>query len=210
MNNKRLLAVLVSTCLVLLSQSAMAAKGFNYNYVEGGYRNVDGDSFEADGLEVGFSFGATDYVHIIGRYSHLSVDKIKFARSPGLDLDLDEFKIGFGGNYPIMDKVDLVLDASYVDEELTGKAKKKDFANKTRINDKSEGYEVTFFGRIQALKQLEMTPHVVYRDVGSNSDTGFGLGLIYKFYKKISVRVRGTYFSDDSTSNLFLGFRADL
>ena len=43
----------------------------------------------------------------------------------------------------------------------------------------------------QAMKKLEMTPHVIYRDVGSNSDTGFGIGLVYNFYKKLSLRVRG-------------------
>ena len=214
MNNKRLLAVLASVCLAMLAQPAMAAKGFNYTYMEGGYRNVDADSIEGDGFEVGFSFGATDYIHIIGRYTRLFVDDLENATS--VDLDLDEFKIGFGGNYPILDKVDLVLDAVYVDEQLTGKAGINDgtwvqgTAPKVRVNDKNEGYEATFSARIQALKKLEMTPHVSYRDVGSNSGTGFGLGLVYNFYKKFSLRVRGTHFSDDSATNLFLGIRVNM
>ena len=207
MNNKRLVVVLMSACLALLAQPA-AAKGFNYNYIEGGYRNIDGDSIEGDGGEVGFSFGATDYIHIIGRYSHLSIDELEDASK--VDVDLDEFKIGFGGNYPVMDKVDLVLDAFFVDEELTGKLRKKDFVNKTRINKSHTGYEATFYARVQALKKLEMTPHVVYRDVGDNSDTGFGLGLVYKVYKKIHLRVRATRFSDDNATNLFLGVRANM
>jgi hypothetical protein len=215
MNNKRLLAVLTSACLILLVQPTMAAKGFNYTYMEGGYRNLDADSIEGDGFEAGFSFGATDYIHIIGRYSRLFVDDIDGASNAD-DLDLDEFKIGFGGNYPIMDKVDLVLDAVYVDEQLTGKARFDDptFVKgtnpKSNVNDKDEGYEATFSARIQALKKLEMTPHVSYRDVGSESGTGFGLGLVYKFYKKLSLRVRGTHFSDDSATNLFLGLRVDM
>ena len=115
-----------------------------------------------------------------------------------------------------MDKVDLVLDAVYVDDELTGKARVDGngfvpgTGPKSRVNSNSEGYEATFYARVRAMKKLEMTPHVVYRDVGSESDTGFGLGLVYKVYKKISVRVRATRFSDDSTTNLFLGMRADL
>jgi len=60
------------------------------------------------------------------------------------------------------------------------------------------------------MKKLEMTPHVIYRDVGSDSGTGFGLGLIYNFHKKFSVRVRGTRFSDDNATNLFLGMRVDM
>ncbi len=216
MNNKRFMAVLISAGLVLLVPPAMAAKGFNYTYMEGGYRNLDADSIEADGFEAGFSFGATDYIHIVGRYSRLFVDDIDGA-SDADDLDLDEFKIGFGGNYPVMDKVDLVLDAVYVDEQTTGKARlDNDGQNvdgtgpKVNINDKDEGYEATFYARVQAMKKLEMTPHVIYRDVGSDSGTGFGLGLVYNFYKKFSLRVRGTHFSDDSATNLFLGVRLNM
>jgi hypothetical protein len=214
MNNKRLMAVLTSACLVLLVPPTVAAEGFNYTYMEGGYRNLNADSIDADGFEAGFSFGVTDYIHILGRYSRLFVDDLDGASD--VDLDIDEFKIGFGGNYPIMDKVDLVLDAVYVDEQITGKARLDGggfvtgTAPKTNVNDKNEGYEATFSARVQALKKLEMTPHVVYRDVGSESGTGFGLGLIYNFHKQFSLRVRGTRFSDDSATNLFLGMRVDM
>ena len=207
MNSKRLLAVLASASLVLLAQS-VAAKGFSYTYLEGGYRNIDADSIEGDGFEAGFSFGAMEYLHIVGRFSRLWVDDVDGLSSE--DIDIDEFKIGFGGNYPILDRVDLVLDAVYVDEQITGDARKGDNSFKSNINDKEEGYEATFSARVQALKKLEMTPHVVYRDVGSDSDTGFGLGLVYNFYKKFSLRFRGTHFSDDSATNLFVGMRVDM
>jgi hypothetical protein len=207
MNNKRFLVVLASACLALLAQSA-AAKGFSYTYMEGGYRNIDADSIEGDGFEAGFSFGAMEYLHILGRYTRLFVDDVDGLSS--VDLDIDEFKIGFGGNYPILDKVDLVLDAVYVDEQITGKARVNGSSFKTRINDKEEGYEATFSARVQALKKLEMTPHVVHRDVGSDSDTGFGLGLVYNFHKKFSLRFRGTRFSDDSATNLFVGMRVNM
>ena len=209
MNSKRLLAVLASACLVLLAQSA-AAGGFSYSYVEGGYRNIDADSGEADGFEAGFSFGAMKYMHILGSYSRLWVDDIDGLSS--VDIDIDEFKIGFGGHYPVLDWMDLSLDAVYVDDQITGKARPKGSTSKSksRINDKAEGYEATFSARIQALKKLEMTPHVTYEDVGSDSDTGFGLGLVYNFYKKFSLRVKGTHFSDDSATDLMLGIRLNM
>ena len=215
MNNKRLAAVLMSACVTMLVQPAVAAKGFNYTYMEGGYRNLDADSIEGDGFEAGFSFGATDHIHIIGRYSRLFVDNIDGTSSD--DLDVDEFKIGFGGHYPIMEKVDLVGEVSYVDDQITGKARLDDdglnvngTGPKVNINEKDEGYEATFYARVQAMKKLEMTPHVVYRDVGSDSDTGFGLGLVYNFYKKFSLRVKGTHFSDDSATDLFVGMRLNM
>ena len=208
MNNKRLLAVVASVCLVMLAQPAMAAKGFSYTYAEAGYRNIDADSVEGDGVEFNVQYGATDYFHILFSYSRLWIDDLDGVSS--VDVDLDEFKVGFGGHYPIMDKVDLVGQVVYVDDEFTGKVQLPGDFTKTRISDTEEGYEATFFGRIQAMKKLEMTPHVVYRDVGSDSDTGFGLGLVYKFYKKFSVRVRATRFSDDSATNLFAGIRVDM
>jgi len=208
MNNKRLLVVVASACLAMLAQPAFAAKGFNYTYVDAGYRNVDSDAFEGDGAEFNLSFGATDYFHILFSYSRLWIDDIDGLSS--VDVDLDEFKVGFGGHYPIMDKVDLVGQVSYVDDEYNGKVKFPGDYTKSRFKDTEEGYEATFFGRIQAMKKLEMTPHVVYRDVGSDSDTGFGLGLVYKVYKKFSLRVRATRFSDESTTNLFAGVRINM
>lgn len=213
MNHKRFLAVLASVCLATLAQS-VAAKGFNYTYMEGGYRNLDSDSLEAEGFDAGFSFEAMKYMHILGSYSRLWVDSLDGVHND--DLDIDEFKIGFGGHYPIMDKVDLVLDAVYVDEQITGKAKvdgdtlENGDSIRSRINEKEEGYEATFSARIQALKKLEMTPHVTYRDVRSDSDTGFGLGLVYNFHKKFSLRVKGTHFSDESTTDLFVGIRLNM
>jgi hypothetical protein len=208
MNNKRFLAVLAAVCLAMLAQSALAAKGFSYNYVEGGYRNIDADSGDAEGVEAGFSFGALKYMRILGNYSRLFIDDLDDASS--VDLDVDEFKIGFGGHYPILDKVDLVLDAVYVDQEITGKARLNGNSFKSRVSQDEEGYEATFSARIQALKKLEMTPHVTYEDVGSDSETGFGLGLVYNFHKKFSLRIKGTHFSDDSETDLFLGIRVDL
>lgn len=207
MNSKRLLAVLTSACLALLAQSA-AAKGFNYTYMEGGYRNVDADNVESDGFEAGFSFGALEYMHILGSYSRLWVDSVNGLSN--IDLDIDQFKIGLGGHYPVLDRVDMVLDAVYVNEQLTGKATVNGNTYRSRLNEDDTGYEATFSARIQALKQLEMTPHVTYRDVGSDSDTGFGLGLVYNFYKKFSLRVKGTHYSDESTTDLLVGMRLDM
>jgi len=154
MNNKRFMAVLTSACLVLLVPPTVAAKGFNYTYMEGGYRNLDADSIEADGFEAGFSFGATDYIHIIGRYSRLFVDDIDGTSYN--DLDIDEFKIGFGGNYSVMDKVDLVLNAVYVDEQTTGKAR---FDNDGQNVD-GTGPKVNLMTRMKVTKPLSMP---VYR-----------------------------------------------
>ena len=206
MNKQRLIAMTAAAGLAVVSHGA-AAKGFNYTYGEFGYRNFNSDLFDGDGFQADFSFGATDYVNVIGAYSHLWIDNREGASH--VNLDLDEFKIGFGGHYPVHEKVDIGATVSYVDEQFTGKDIPHGATNKTNVNSSDEGYEAVLYGRIQAMKKLELTPHVVHLDVGSYSATGFGTDLIYNFYKHFSARISGTHFSDDSTTNVFAGVRLD-
>ena len=217
MNNKRFYAVAVMACLAMLAQSANAAKGFKYSYGEFGYYGVDAPTGDGGGFRAAFSFGATDYVNIIGEYNRLfgtdDVDNLggqKFSTNE--DIDRDEFKIGFGVHYPVMDNMDLTFTTVYVDQEYTG-----DWViplggtpAKTNVNTSEEGYEARFGARVKAFKKFEFTPHVVHKEVGNDSNTGGGLGVVYKFYKKFSVRVKGTFYSDDSESEMFAGVRLNL
>ena len=203
MRKNYFLGIAAAASLAAFSQMT-AAGGFNYTFADAGYRNVDSDDFSGDGVQVGFSYGATDYVHVVGTYSRLWVDNIDGASS--VDVDIDEFTIGFGGHYSITDSIDLAGTVVYVDDEYTGDAKPDNLGFKTNINDSEDGYQATIYGRIQAMKNLELTPHVVHRDVGDD-DTGFGLGLVYNLNKKFAIRVRGTHFSDEGATNLFAGLR---
>jgi hypothetical protein len=219
MNNKRFYAAAVLACLAMLAQSANAAKGFKYSYGEFGYYGVDAPTGDGDGFRVAFSFGATDYVNIIGEYNRLfgtdDVDELNGEIfSTNEDIDRDEFKIGFGVHYPVMDNMDLTFTTVYVDQEYTG-----DWVipfppaatpTKTNVNIKKEGYEVELGARIKLFKKFEMTPHVIHKEVGDDSNTGGGLGVVYKFYKKFSVRAEGTFYSDDSESEVFAGVRLNL
>ena len=207
MNNKRLLAVAASACLAVAA-SSVTAGNFNYTFAELGYRNVDGDDMEADGFRASFSFAATEHFQVVGDYSRLWLDDMDGASS--VDVDIDEFKIGFGGHYPVTDKIDAVGQITYVDDEYTGDAVPDDLGYKTNINTSDEGYEATLYGRIQASKKFELTPHLVHRDVGPDSETGFGLGLIYQLNRNFGLRFRATQFSDDNTTNLFAGLRLNM
>ena len=208
MNNKGLLAIAASACLAMLSQGAVAAKGFSYTYIEGGYQGVRADSADADGLAANLSYGATDHIMVLAGYSRLWQDKAEGFSS--VDVDIDRFTIGGGGHYSITERIDLVGSVVYVNEQSSGKAKFPGDTSKSRIKGTREGYEAAFSGRIRAMKNLELTPLVVYRNVGDDSDTGFGLDAIYKYHKRWSVRGNATYFSDDSATNLFLGVRFDM
>jgi hypothetical protein len=206
MTKKYILGITVAASLATFS-SVTAAAGFNYTFAEAGYRNVDSDNNSGDGFRVSFSYGALDYLHIVGDYSRLWIDDID--GTSDADVDLDEFKIGFGSHYSITDKIDLAGTITYVDDQYTGNAVPDSLGFRTNINDSEEGYEATIYGRIQAMKKLELTPHIVHREV-NGSDTGFGLGLVYDLSKQFAVRFRATRFSDDNTTNLFLGMRLNM
>jgi hypothetical protein len=216
MNNKGFFTVAVLACLAMLAQSANAAKGFSYSYGEFGYQNVEAVSGDGDGFKIGFSFGATDYVNVLGEYNRLfGIDDIEelggIKNSTNADVDRDEFKIGLGGHYPLTDSLDLTLSAMYVDQEFSGKWTIPAVAPlKTNLTNSEEGYEAQFGARVQLFKKFEMTPHLVHRDVGDDSNTGGGIGLVYNFHKDFSLRFQGTFFSDDSESNMFAGIRLDL
>ena len=206
MNNKGLLAI--AACLAMLSQAAIAAKGFSYSYIDGGYQGVRADSVDADGVAFDLSFGATDHFMVLAGYSHLWQDKAEGFSS--VDVQIDQFTIGGGGHYSITDRIDLVGSIVYVNEQSTGKAKYPGETSKSRINGTREGYRAEFSGRIRAMDKLELTPLVAYRDVGDESGTGFGLDAIYKLDRDWSVLGNATYFNDDSATNLFLGVRFDM
>ena len=215
MNNKRFITVALLACLAMLSQFANA-KGFKYSYGDLGYQNVSAVSGDGDGFKVGFSFGATDYINVVGEYNRLfGMDDIEelggIKYSTNADVDRDEFKIGLGYHYPMSDSIDLTLAAQYVDQEFTGKwVTPVSIPSKTNLNETEEGYEAEFGARIQWSKKFEMTPHAIYRDVGADSNTGGGVGFLYKFYKKFSVNVKSTFFADDSENNVFAGIRLNL
>lgn len=208
--------MVVLACLAMLAQPANAAKGFSYSYGEFGYQKVDAVSGDGDGFNIGFSFGATDYINVLGEYNRLfGIDDIEelggIKYSTNVDVDRDEFKIGLGGHYPLTDSLDLTLSAKYVDQEFSGKWTIPSVAPlKTNLSNSEEGYEVQLGARVQLFKKFEMTPHIIHRDVGSDSNSGGGVGFVYNFYKDFSLRFQGTFFSDNSESNMFAGVRLDL
>jgi len=208
MNYKRLFASVISASLVLVLQGEAFAKGFSYTYVDASYRGIRADSIDADGVDFDLSYGATDHVMVLLGYSRLFQDTAAGLKK--VDVDIDEFRMGGGGHYSFGDRFDLVGSVVYVNSKSSGDALFPGDTSTSRVNGTNEGYEAVVSGRIQALDKLELTPMVLYKDVGDFSGVGGGFDAIYNFHKKWSVRGNYTYFSEDSTSDFFLGVRLDL
>jgi hypothetical protein len=189
----RLIATLGCVLLLAVSQ-ATNARGFDYSYAEVGYTNFKSDPVDASGVNTELSIAAGDYVHIKGGYSRLWVDNVKGSNKD--NIDIDSFRIGMGGNYTIHEKIDLTGTVSYLDNENTGDN-----------NNSERGYEAEFGARVQALKNLEMTPSIVRVHTDNFEDTGYSLGLVYALNKKWALRTRVRKFSDDDVTDFFAGVR---
>ena len=207
--NKQFLAAGAMVCsLVLGSQPTLAAKGFDYTYGEAAFRYSDSDVETGQGFLVGFSYGATDMIHIDGRYSRMWIND--WVGTSDADLNKDEFKLGIGGHFSVSDNVDLLATLRYVDEQLTGSVIRNGETFRRNINDDAEGYELEVAGRIMFGKELEITPHASYLDVGPGDDSGFGLGLVYKLDRNFSLLGDISYYSDDSETGIFAGLRLNM
>lgn len=193
MIKRRFIAALGYVLLAAGSQGA-AAEGFNYSYAELGYTHLNSDPMDASGATAELSVAAGDYVHIKGGYSRLWVDSVKGSSDDGIDID--SFRIGLGGNYSLIKRVDITGTASYVDNEYTGDS-----------NQSDRGYELEFGARVQALKKLEMTPTIVRVHTDNYQDTGYSLGLVYALNKQFALRTRVRRFSDEDVTDFFAGVR---
>jgi hypothetical protein len=191
---KNRLIVTLGCALLLVVSQATNARGFDYSYAEVGYTNINSDPEDASGATTELSIAAGDYVHIKGGYSRLWVNSVKGSNKD--NIDIDSFRIGMGGNYTIHEKIDLTGTVSYVDNENTGDN-----------NNSDRGYEAEFGARVQALKQLEMTPSIVRVHTDNYEDTGYSLGLVYALNRKWALRTRVRRFNDDDLTDFFAGVR---
>lgn len=85
---------------------------FSYSYAELGYSvtKIDVTDHNADAYYLRGSFGFLKYFHVIGGVERqsTSVD----------DAKLDEFDLGAGVHFPVLDKLDLLAELSYVFNDI--------------------------------------------------------------------------------------------
>ncbi len=196
MKMKRLITILACASLGLFSSAGFAGKGLSYTYAEIGYTNIDSDIAESDGVGINISYGAMDNVHVKLSYTRLFVDKVG---GSSVDIDVNRFMVGVGGNFSVVDNVDLTGSLNYVDAEFSGD-----------IKDKSDGYLADIGIRAKVTKEVELNAFVGSLHLESNDDTGFGVGAVVKLHKKFSATASVRQFSDDDETEFFIGVRLKL
>jgi Outer membrane protein beta-barrel domain len=174
--------------VVALAGIASAHAGdLSYSYAEGGVSRVDLDSIDTgDGYFIGGSLGfGTNWLGFV------EYDTSNFDQS-GVDADVDQVMVGFGGHFPMADNVDFVGKLAYVDESVDVH---------TPIGNASadeDGYMLSAGVRGRVLERLDLSGDLEYVDLGDSDDTGLSLRGLYGFTDMFSLGARVGY-SDDAT-----------
>ncbi len=184
---------LLIAAMALAPVTSFAGKGLSYTYAELGYLNIDGDGLEGDGFKAKLSFAAHEYVHIRASFSNASIDKVAGA---SVDEKVDEFTIGAGGNYPVMDNVDVVAGVVYVVQEYNGSAK-----------DDPEGHIAELGVRAKPMKKFEVEAGYINQVLQGDSSDGFYVGAVFDLNKDFAVSFRADDSDDADETDYFLGLR---
>lgn len=153
----------------LLLPFAASASNFSYTWIEGSYGNITIDDSDGDLDGDAWKFGAAWQVHemvfLFGSYESGDFD---------YDLETDTFELGVGMAFPMGDRADLVVGASYVDVS----AEVPTFG----ISADDDGYSLLGGLRFALAEALQGEVGVRYVDLtDSGDDTSFYIGGRYYF-----------------------------
>ncbi len=182
-----------AVAMALAGMASAQADDLSYSYAEGGFGIVDFDALneDGDGYFVGGSLGfGTNWLGFV-EYSVAEFDEA------GVEADVDEIQIGFGGHFPMNDSVDFIGKLAYVDQSIDVSANVPGFGN-VSASDSENGYMLSAGVRGMALERLDLSGAIEYVDVGESDDTGLALRGLYEFTNMFSLGGR-VGMSDDVT-----------
>lgn len=175
--------------VVLLFSASAGAQGFDYNYLQLSYGQIDFDDINVDGDAFGISgsFAINDDWHVFAGYEGASLD---------FSVDATALAAGIGYNNAISPTVDLVARLSYQYIEL-------DAPSVSSVDDNGFGLGVGL--RFAATDQVELNAGIDYVDFGDGGDdTAFSIGGLYDFTDAFSLGL-GASFGDDVSSYTLVG-----
>ncbi|MCK7592439.1 outer membrane beta-barrel protein [Pseudomarimonas salicorniae] len=144
---------------VLSLPLAAGAADLNYNYIEGGYNQLDpdGGGSEADGFGLNGSVSLGQSLFLYGGWSSNEID--------GTSADIDVQRIGLGWRNGIGDRTDLVVNANYL---------KFDVDAGGGVDFDADGYEAEVGVRHAFGDRFEGQASLGYVDGGDFSGTFYG------------------------------------
>ncbi|MEQ8783464.1 MAG: outer membrane beta-barrel protein [Roseibium album] len=161
--------------------SAAVAADLRYDYLEGGYQNVDLDNpgVDGDGLFLGGSLLLAQSFFLAADFDYADFDRGVDARS---------IELGGGVRFPLAPSLDLVLGGGYVDVEVD-----------TRFGDfDDDGLFLRGGVRWLATDQVELKALLNYVDLDeSGDDTGVDLGVVVHLQPQLAL-LAGVEIADDA------------
>ncbi|MCL4790566.1 MAG: outer membrane beta-barrel protein [Gammaproteobacteria bacterium] len=191
---------------------AASAEGPQYNYFDAGYQWIDTnnavrmDSGQHEGIKLNASLGLAEFgpvgLHLFGEY--FDGDYSGSADGCG-DRDSQSYVAGLGAHYRLTPTTHLVANVGYVDSEMDV-VSDTDSCAKTSVSD--DGYEVEGLIRSSLSENIELEAGYRYTDLSDsdidNRDAIIGLG--YLVNDRLTLRVRGVVFDDDTGIELSVRF----
>lgn len=197
MISRKALGVLMIISSAPIASPVMAAKGFNYSFVDAGYQYTSGNP---ENFKVGLlnaSFGVFDYIALRAGFQRGKIEDYRPAKD-GSDPDFTEFQAGLRGHYPLMKKkLDVFGTGTWFYNSINGN-------NVSSISD--AGGLVDAGVRFQATKKWELDAAVEYRS-GDYSGTFGVVESVYKITKKLSISLNTRLGND--IQKYFGGLRLD-
>lgn len=182
----------VTLSLAVLNPAVAAQPGagdLRYTYVEGGYLNVDVESFneDGDGLFLGGSVLVADPIYLVANYDYADFDR---------GIDARTLDLGVGVRLPAAPNVDVVLEGGYVDAEV-----------ETNFGDfDDDGYFAAGGARWMVNSQVELNGGLRYVDLDeSGDDLAVQVGGLVSVLPNLAV-LADIEFADDADS-ISIGFR---
>jgi len=185
---KRTTRMLLAGALLLPGLSQ--AGNLGYSYLEAGYGETDLDDVDADGdgYRIAGSLAIGPAYHIIAEYTTANLD----IDGTNIDADVDTISVGFGYNFPISPKADVIGRILYVDSEVK--------IDSPLISGEGDDSGIGLQARLRGelIERLEVEGGIDYVEV-FNDETSFVLEGRY-FLTDMLALGAGLEIGDDSTT----------
>lgn len=185
----RVILTILGVGLVLpgLSQAA----GLSYSYIEGGYgeTEIDSDvSADGDGYRVSGSIAVGPAYHIVAEYSTADLEVDNF----NIDASIDTISVGFGYNYPINPRADVIGRILYVQSDFEVDSP----LFNVNADDSGIGFQMRLRGAVA--ERVEIEGGIDYVDAG-NEETSLVVEGRYFLTQALALGA-GIEIGDDTTS----------
>ncbi len=184
--------------VALAGMASAHASDLSYSYAEGGFgrMEIDGIDPDGEGFFIGGSMGfGTNWL------AYVEYGSADFEEG-GVEATIDELQLGFGGHFPMSERVDFVGKLAYLDQSI-----EVDVPGLGSVSDDENGFMLSAGVRGRALEKLDLMAALEYVDVGEEDDTGLALRGVYDFTDMFSLGGRIDYADDSSQYGIFARFR---